>query len=208
MPDLTSEIIDRLPFNGQFALAEITDLSSDALDRLNAEEKKELDSFTNLRRQQEYLSSRLALKELSENIGVSEMKILKNGLGQPFGVAGSQEYYVSIAHTNQMILCGITESNPIGVDLEPVEREVLAKLKSRIMHSSETEIFEDIKPIRLWTMKEAFIKLRGQGLRLNMNQVRIQRENDNFFVELNNDKRAKICSFEMENNWLAIAYFL
>jgi phosphopantetheinyl transferase len=208
MQDVTSEINKRLSFQGQFALSEITGLSSDALNRLNDDEKKELDGFTNLRRQQEYLTSRLVLKEIAENIGVKGIKILKDELGQPFGLAGSQKYFVSIAHTKQMVFCGISKFNAIGVDLEPVGREVYGKLKSRILHPDETQFFADMKLIRLWTIKEAFIKLRGQGLRLNMNQVRVQHEGNDFFVELDNDKRAKICSFQLGNNWLAIAYFL
>jgi phosphopantetheinyl transferase len=61
--------------------------------------------------------------------------------------------------------------------------------------------------IRLWTIKEAYIKLLGKGLRINMNEVKLSVDGDQFTAEINNDKTAKICSFQLEQNWLAVAYY-
>lgn len=208
MNNITSEIHNRLPFQGQFALSEITELTSEGLKQLSEEELEELDSFTNLRRQREYISSRLMLKAMARNLGAKNLSIIKDNLGQPVGISDANEYFISIAHTQQMVFCGISEVHAIGVDIEPVRRKVPLKLKRRILHPRETELFSDMESIRLWTIKEAYVKLRGQGLRLNMNQVRVQKEGEDYFVELNNDKTAKICSFQKDDYWLSIAYLL
>lgn len=209
MQDISSQIIEQLPFEGQFALADIRSLSPEVLNQLNKKDKKELELFTNVKRQQEYVSSRLLLKKMASEIGIGSeiFSIQKDKLGQPFGVVGDKRFCVSIAHTDELVFCGLTNSTSIGVDLEPADREVPDKLKQRILHPGEEKLLSQIETIRIWTIKEAYIKLRGQGLRLNMNQVRIQRDEDEFFVELNNDKRAKICSFQSHSNWLAIAYY-
>lgn len=207
MKDITSKINEQLPFRGQFILSGIADLSPDVLDQLNSKEKGELEKVANLRRQREYVTSRILLKKMGEHFGANDISVHKDELGQPFGVAESQEFFVSIAHTNQMVFCGMSEHEAIGLDLEPIDRPVPEKLKQRIMHPDESQLFADAPAIRIWTIKEAFVKLRGQGLRLNMNQVRVKQEGADFFVELNNDKRAKICSFQMDRNWLAVAYF-
>lgn len=208
MTDL-SDITGSLPFHGEFGLAEIRSLSPEALDHLNNEQKHELETFTNIRRQKEYVTSRLLLQELAEKLGdhEGEFSVLKDELGQPFGSVKSQRYYVSIAHSREKVFCGITENRAIGVDLEPAERAVSTRLKRRILHPDEAELFSTLDTVRLWTIKEAYLKLRGQGLRLNMNQVLVKREGKEFYIEINNDKRAKICSFNLEKNWLAIAYF-
>jgi 4'-phosphopantetheinyl transferase len=149
----------------------------------------------------------LLLKELAGGMGVSDFSTLKDNLGQPYGSAGSQNYFVSIAHSDQTVFCGISEHQPIGIDIEPVNREVSERLKRRILHPDEGRLFSEMPIVKLWTIKEAYIKLLGQGLRMNMNQVHVRKEKDEFFVEINNDKRAKICSFQIQKNWLAIAYY-
>jgi len=208
MHKVPTKIGGEIPVSGVFVLDDIHTISEEALRQFAADEKEELESFTNLRRQREYVTSRLMLKEIArEQWDCSVFSVEKDELGQPFGVSDSRKYYVSIAHSNEKVFCGIAEHVPIGIDLEPADREPSEKLRRRILHPDEAELLTDLQTIRLWTIKEAFIKLRGQGLRLNMNQVYVQEQEEAFTVEINNDKRAKICSFKMENNWLAIAYY-
>lgn len=209
MQDVSTVVPNAIPFKAYFGVIDILDIAPELLDRLNDVEKEELELFSNLKRQREYLSSRVALKELASGyeIDISRFTIEKDELGQPYGLIGGQQYYVSIAHTDRQAFCGISHERAIGVDLEPLEREVPDKLMKRIKHPDEDNLVRGIEAIRLWTIKEAYIKLRGQGLRLNMNEVPVRRDDTDFLVELNNDKSAKICSFQMGTNWLAIAYY-
>ena len=207
MRDISADINNRLPFEGAFALEAITKLSDNMLQTLSSREKKHLQSITNLRRRQEYATSRHTLKVLAQSMGLGALTIHKDELGQPFGGIGDEKYFVSIAHTNSTVFCGLTANNAIGLDLEPTDREVPDKLRTRILHPDEQAFIQSMKLIRLWTIKEAYIKLRGQGLRLNMNQVRVLEDEGQFWAEINNDKRAKICSFQAEHNWLAIAHY-
>ncbi|MDZ7660181.1 4'-phosphopantetheinyl transferase family protein [Fodinibius sp.] len=202
------EIKKLLPFEIALSLSEIVSVSSEAIEQLSDKEKSELEQCKSLRRQSEFVTSRITLKEIAGRIGAGQdLEILKDELGQPYGKNNSHKFFVSIAHTNNFVFCGLASKHPFGVDLEPVDRTVSDKLEQRITHPKETEILNEISLIRLWTIKEAYIKLRGQGLRMNMNEVQIKRESDWIFVKINNDKRAKICSFRLKNNWLAIAYY-
>ncbi len=208
MQPIPIEINKQIPVEGVFALDQIHPLGDKVLGQFNTDEKQELESFTNLRRQREYATSRLLLKMMAKDyLGISEFAVLKDDLGQPYGTSESQKYYVSIAHSSEKVFCGISEHEAIGIDLEPVDREPSERLRRRILYPGEAEHLADVETIRLWTIKEAFIKLRGKGLRLNMNEVCVDKYREQFTVEINNDKRAKICSFRMENNWLAIAYY-
>lgn len=210
MLDTFRKINNPVPVEAQFAIAEIHELSADALALLNKEEKKELESFTNLKRQQEYLTSRLVLKELAKELDLDneQFVILKDELGCPYGTDHNNSYYVSIAHSKKDVFCGIASFKSIGVDLEPLGRQVSPRLMQRIMHPGDADLLAEMEPIRLWTIKESLIKLEGQGLRLNMNEVHVRNNKNGFFVEINNDKTAKICSFKADENWLAIAFYI
>ncbi|WP_138429884.1 4'-phosphopantetheinyl transferase family protein [Fodinibius saliphilus] len=207
MRDIPQKIKEELPFEGQFAIEELRSIGKHLRSHFNERELLEFESFSNDRRKREYTTSRLLLKNMALKWNEDKFIIKKDELGQPYGLGNSRRYYVSIAHSRDKVFCGISPNQAVGVDLEPVAREVPARLRSRILHSEETEELAKLETIRLWTIKEAFIKLRGQGLRLNMNEVQVRGENDRFFVEINNDKRAKICSFKSENDWLAIAHY-
>ncbi|HKK47111.1 MAG TPA: 4'-phosphopantetheinyl transferase superfamily protein [Balneolaceae bacterium] len=209
MPDKLSDIVSQLPFKSSFGFNHIEPISEDALVHLQHHEVEELHAFANERRKREYLSSRILIKQLASEWSEpgDEFEILKDALGRPYGMHQSDRYFVSIAHTGNKVFCGISPEAAIGVDAEPVDRLIHERLKRRIVHPGETDELLSLETIRLWTIKEAFIKLEGQGLRLNMNQVEVRVSEPDFFVEINNDKRAKICSFQYKDHWLAIAYY-
>lgn len=209
MNDVLADINKTLPFRSQFATALMLDLSSSALNRLNTGERQELESFQNHKRQREFITSRLLLKEMAQewSLPADNFLIEKNKLGNPFAKVADREYEVSIAHTNDAVFCGLSRNHPIGVDMEPTERKVSDRLYERMMHPIEKKEGLKIDGIRMWTIKEAYIKLRGQGLRLNMNDVWVEQEDDHFVAKLNNDNMAKICSFVYQNSWLAIAFY-
>ena len=210
MNDILSELKLTLPFDAIFATREIDELSLDLANGLSAEEQAELSSFSNEKRKQEFVTSRLLLREMAGQLDphLQNFRIYKNELGNPFSEADGKTYEVSIAHTKYNVFCGLSRTRAIGIDMEPAGRKVTNRLRSRMMHPAEKERDASVSTIRLWTVKEAYIKLRGQGLRLNMNEVNVKREGDRLFAAFDNEKKAKICSFQYQNQWLAIAYYL
>jgi len=206
---ILTELEKPLPFQSIFAIQKIEDLSPQVLNQLNGKELRELESFPSEKRRREFASSRQLLKQLAGEWGLpsEEFCIYKNELGNPFAATASAQYEVSIAHTDEAVFCGISSKQPIGVDAEPMNRTVSDYLRTRMMHPNERKNRLDIPTLQLWTIKEAYIKLRGQGLRLNMNHVPVQQKEDSFTIHLSDDNRAEICSFAYENNWLAIAFY-
>lgn len=81
------------------------------------------------------------------------------------------QYHFNISHTHNMVLCGISINNPIGVDVECTKRnEILEKLED-VFHPMEVQYIKNstsnnmylIRFYKIWTQKEAYIKYLGTG---------------------------------------------
>ena len=86
--------------------------------------------------------------------------------GKPYFVDGSRHF--SISHTRHYVFCALSD-RPVGLDAEELDRKVDLRLAHRVLSESEKvryEASEDKKAalLRLWVLKEAAVKLTGEGL--------------------------------------------
>lgn len=200
---------DLLPEGVLLGLGSLTrHLSEDLLSKVEREEYR---TFTNLKRRDEYLATRNLIGELADQIGLDRtlFEIRKDGLGKPYGVHNNSRYNLSLAHSDQKVLCGISPVIQIGVDLEPVVRRVNERLRGRMLNAEEKEPLKEESLVRIWTLKEAMVKLEGKGLRTNLNQITIKPTGKVEFTGIfHNDKTARICSFQHDGYWIAVAHYL
>ncbi|MBT2479888.1 4'-phosphopantetheinyl transferase superfamily protein [Streptomyces sp. ISL-94] len=78
---------------------------------------------------------------------------------------------VSLAHTGELIVVGVSRTGPIGVDAEPVDRDIsVGLLRGHVCTAQEGAVLdalpEDERRARLlwlWTLKEAYTKALGHG---------------------------------------------
>lgn len=208
MKQITGQYQTLLPEGLVLGIGDRTDRLPEEI--LSEVELNEYNKFQNRRRKDEFLSARGLIKKLVTEIGLDEtmFEVHKDRLGQPFGVYQNRSYNLSLAHTGEKVLCGISAGISIGVDMEPAGRIVDERLKSRMLHPEEGEFLKKESLIRIWTLKEALVKLEGKGLRTNLNQIIIRPENESEFTgKFNNDKSARICSFQYDNYWIAVAFY-
>lgn len=109
------------------------------------------------------LLARLYREETGENC--PEIRIA--GGGKPY-FAGSPLHF-SISHTKEHAFC-VLSNRPVGIDAEEKDRAVNLKLAEKILHPAEKERFLSAYDkrdalLRLWVLKEASVKLTGEGLR-------------------------------------------
>lgn len=77
--------------------------------------------------------------------------------------------HFSITHTPRHAFCALSDA-PVGIDAEETDRNISLKLAERILSPAEKARF-DAAPdpraalLRLWVLKEAAVKLSGEGLR-------------------------------------------
>ena len=87
--------------------------------------------------------------------------------GKPYFVAG--KWHFSISHTSHHAFCALSE-RPVGIDAEELDRNINLRLADRILSPGERAQFDAAADKRLalltfWVLKEAAVKLSGEGLR-------------------------------------------
>lgn len=87
--------------------------------------------------------------------------------GKPYFVTG--KWHFSISHTSHHAFCALSE-RPVGIDAEELDRNINLRLADRILSPGERAQFDAAADKRLalltfWVLKEAAVKLSGEGLR-------------------------------------------
>lgn len=207
MQDLNSFLPQSIAGRLKLAWSSLDENYSTSL--LNEQEKRACQDFGNVQRRHEYIVTRILFKKMIQSQGLdpTAFRLKKDPLGRPFGVYKKQQFFVSIAHSQNSVLCAIARYLPIGIDLEPVDRKVPGGLRNRMLNESEQPLLQKESSVRIWTLKEALVKLQGSGMRTNLNEWTLRPVSKGLFAaELHDDKSANICSFSYQKNWLAIAW--
>ena len=116
----------------------------------------------------------LLKKGLHDNYGIIENPVFEyNEHGKPF-IVGYPEIYFNLSHCKEAVVCVISDK-PIGVDVESIReyKESLVRytMNDEEIHEIESAEHPDVAFIRLWTMKEATLKLIGTGISKDMKSV-------------------------------------
>ncbi|XP_042376927.1 4'-phosphopantetheinyl transferase HetI-like isoform X2 [Zingiber officinale] len=113
-------------------------------------------------------------------INPRSFKFKKNRFGKPEvewqhnDVSFLPSLQFNVSHTSSLIACGITVNDPIGIDVEEKQRRPNAdvlSLASRYFSPPEVQYLKSlvdsdsqkIEFIKLWTLKEAYVKALGRG---------------------------------------------
>ena len=120
------------------------------------------------------LAYQLLKQGLREEYGIMENPLFEyNEHGKP-SIVGHPEIFFNLSHCKEAAVCVINDQ-PIGVDVESI-REYRDGLVRYTMNEEEIRQIESADDparafIRLWTMKEATMKLIGTGISNDMKTV-------------------------------------
>ena len=156
----------------------------------------------------------LMLQELVQSkLGINPCKLVleRNANGKPY-VAGHPDFYFNISHAGEYVVLAYSEE-PVGVDIERI-REQNERVAKRCFTESENQFIfnretgdiseeksNDINSrfYQLWTMKEAYLKLTGQGISVPLNSFEIDPEKQ---MVIGTDYRFE--SKRIEDYWLSV----
>ena len=120
------------------------------------------------------LAYQLLKEGLRKEYGIIENPIFEyNEHGKP-SIVGHPEIYFNLSHCKDAAVCAIS-NQPIGIDVESI-RELKDSLVNYTMNEEEANMINSSDNpasafIRLWTMKEATMKLIGTGISNDMKSV-------------------------------------
>ncbi|MGX1673419.1 4'-phosphopantetheinyl transferase family protein [Streptomyces sp. NPDC055400] len=127
-----------------------------------------------------FVASRLLLKYTAAAALRTEAESLDLSYrlgGRPY-LRGFDQIDVSLTHTGDLMAVGLSRDGRIGVDAEPADRRMRFDLLQAQM-CTPTEAAElaplpegeqTAQTLRLWTLKEAYTKALGQGMRLGFTE--------------------------------------
>lgn len=101
----------------------------------------------------------------------STPSFLYNEYGAPYFAGGP---YFSISHCKQAIAVVVSDS-PVGIDIEGIRKMDDGLVRKTMNTQEQTQIAAADNPaqefIRLWTRKEAYVKMQGTGIISDMHQI-------------------------------------
>lgn len=126
--------------------------------------------------------SRLVVKHTAAavlEVAPGDLDIAYQPSGRPTLRGFGEELQLSLAHTEELIVAAVSLNGPIGVDAEVSTREMSYDLlRPQVCTEREANVLDALpdgermaRLLRLWTLKEAYTKALGQGMRRRFSAV-------------------------------------
>jgi 4'-phosphopantetheinyl transferase len=117
---------------------------------------------------------------LYTNIPPKQLKFFEGSHGKPELTLSPDKSTVrfNLSDSREVALIAVTRGRQIGIDIEHVQKDFEWNgIAERFFSASEVAMIQALSPehqqeafFRCWTRKEAYIKARGQGLSIPLNQ--------------------------------------
>ncbi len=154
--------------------------------RLSHERQQRLRKLLQEEKQRQCLGAGLLLEKVLASYGISvdSVYIGKHGKPEVDGI------YFNLSHCGEYVICVVSDS-PVGCDIER-RRKVSTHLAERYFCNGEKVRLESLvgeayerEFFRLWTKKESYAKMTGEGLATAMDALDVLRKEgrDCFFEE-------------------------
>ncbi|WP_371681546.1 4'-phosphopantetheinyl transferase superfamily protein [Streptomyces sp. NBC_01276] len=127
-----------------------------------------------------YAASRRLLKHAAAaalHADAVDLELTYGPTGRPY-LRGCDQIDISLSHTGDLLLVGLTTRGLVGVDAELADRQIYSKgLDRHICTPAERLNLTELEPaqrnprlVRLWTLKEAYSKAIGQGMQFRFTE--------------------------------------
>ena len=165
-----------------------------------------------------HIATRLILASYTA-LGPAELLFKYNAYGKPF-LAIHNPLLFNISHTEEMALCAVSDVAELGVDIEKTQPINYYEVAKRFFSAKECELLANLAPnlqqegfFCCWTRKEAYIKAKGLGLSLPLDQFSVSLTPGNPATLLSSEfdpedvSRFRIVNIEVEKGYkAALAY--
>lgn len=139
------------------------------------------------------LGAGVLLRDALKEFGITEYEVVYTEKGKPFIPDLEDKVKFSLSHSSEMVMCVLSfdengNAPSVGCDIEEI-KPIDLKIPERFFTEEDyKEILssddKDSAFYRLWTLKESFLKLKGEGLSFGLNSVRTVSSKEYEFVEI------------------------
>ncbi len=147
---------------------------------LSVEEKEKAARFRFDRDRRRFSAAHAALRVILAgylNLKPQEVQFTNNSYGKPY-LAGSSTLFFNLSHSHELALLAVALRREVGVDVEYIRQELVEPaVIRRYFAPAEVAALAALPAgvevgafFNIWTRKEAFIKARGMGLSLPLDQ--------------------------------------
>ena len=114
-------------------------------------------------REQSLKAYMLLQRLLREEYGITEPPVFQElSNGKPI-IIGHENIHFNMSHCKYAVACAVS-NEPVGIDVERIQEKVKDELARYVLSDNELKDLTPLKFTRLWTMKEAVVKLMGRGI--------------------------------------------
>ena len=116
----------------------------------------------------------LLKRALHEEYGITGNPLFEYGEHGKPRIAGHPDIHFNLSHCREAVACAVSRQ-PVGIDVESVRRYKPELVAYTMSDREQAQITAAERPdaafTRLWTMKEARLKLTGEGITNNLKTV-------------------------------------
>ena len=108
-------------------------------------------------------------------------EILRDEMGKPY--FEGNPWHFNVSHSGEYLAIAISK-HPVGIDIQEPKFIKDGMFRKVVQPEEDCLIGEDRQKdfLRLWTLKESFVKAEGKGLRIALNDYYFEKENDEYLV--------------------------
>jgi len=150
----------------------------------------------------------LLVKRLEQmNCSFDESNVRYSSFNKPY--LANSDINFNISHSGELVVCALTKTGDIGIDIEKIESIKISDFKSQ-MTNNEWELVNTSKDkerafFKYWTQKEAVIKAHGKGLFIPLKTFEVKQDkttidSDNFFLKELEIKEYYSCNIASKTN--------
>ena len=133
---------------------------------------------------------------LKKDYGMKQCpEILKDEYGKPY--FEGQPLCFNVSHSGEYLAIAVSEQS-VGIDIQKRKEIKEGMYRKVVQQKEEVLIGEERRKdfLRLWSLKESFVKADGRGLRISMKDYWFEKENGQYFVNYGGQRAAYTFNIE------------
>lgn len=124
-------------------------------------------------------------------------EIVRDEMGKPY--LKNNAIFFNVSHSGEYLAIAVSDG-PVGIDIQK-GRNIREGMYRRVVRQEEQALIGRERQrdfLRLWTLKESFVKAEGKGLRIPMKEYFFVKEKDRYFVNYHGQKALWTFNIEEE----------